>query len=64
MNDRIIAHAALDTTDRILELIRNCIRDEERADAWREIYVQVKAGIEAAFVQMERQQERLKPGRN
>lgn len=64
MHERIIHAAAWATAKSILECIENCLREEERADAFGEVYARVKAGIEAAFVYADRQQDRLKPGRN
>jgi hypothetical protein len=64
MHERIIHDAAWAAATSIFECIKNCLREEERADAFAEIYQRVKSGIEAAFVFVDRQQGRLKPGRN
>jgi hypothetical protein len=64
MHERITHDAAWATATSILECLGNCLREEERGDAFAEIYSRVKAGIEAAFLYANRQQDRLKPGRN
>jgi hypothetical protein len=64
MHERITHDAAWAAATSIMECIENCLRPEERADAFAEIYCRVKAGIEAAFMSADRQQQRLKPGAN
>ncbi len=42
----------------------NCLRDEERQDAYEEILACVKAGIECFEIQNNRFERLLKPGTN
>lgn len=64
MHERITHDAAWATASSILECMKYCLREEERADAFAAIYCRVKAGIEAAFLYADHRQDRLKPGRN
>jgi hypothetical protein len=45
--ERLIHGVAVATTTHILEIVAPCLREEERRDAFAEIYERVKAGIEA-----------------
>jgi len=65
--DRIIAHAALNATDRIMDAIDSRGRHNERAALWSKVFEEVRAAIEAAIIACEecQQEQRLKPpGRN
>ena len=52
------------TTQHILEVFAGCIREEERRDAFEEIYARVKAGIECFEIHNHRMERRLSPGSN
>ena len=60
--ERLIHDVAFATSRHILEVIAGCLREEERRDAFDEIYDRVKAGIECFDLQNTRMQQRLKPG--
>jgi hypothetical protein len=63
-NQRLIHDVAFATSRHILEVFAGCIREEERRDAFAEIYERVKAGIECFELQSNRMESRLRPGRN
>jgi hypothetical protein len=63
-NDRLIHDAAFDLSRKILEVFAPCLREEERRDAFAEIFDRVKAAIERFEVQSDRMARRLHPGRN
>jgi hypothetical protein len=48
----------------LLDLIQNCIREEERRDAFEEFYRVCLAGLEAHALQEERLQRRIGPSEN
>ena len=48
----------------LLDLVQNCIRDEERRDAFEEFYRVCLAGLEAHSIQEERLRHRLGPSKN
>jgi hypothetical protein len=48
----------------LLEIVENCIREDERNDAFAEFYRVAHAGLEAFCIQDERMRQRLKPSRN
>jgi hypothetical protein len=47
-----------------MEAIENVFMPGERKDAFDEIYQRVRAGIEAAFIQAQREAMRLAPSKN
>jgi hypothetical protein len=47
-----------------MQCIENVFREEEKRDAFMEIYERIKAGLEAYETQVTRQQHRLRPSRN
>ncbi len=63
-NERLIHDVAVATSRHILEVIAGCLREEERRDAFEEIYDRVKAGIECFDIQNTRMERQLKPGNN
>ncbi len=63
-NQRLVHDVAFATSLHILEVFAGCIREEERRDAFSEIYERVKAGIECFDLQCNRMMQRLHPGRN
>ena len=63
-NQRLIHDVAFATSQQILEAFLGCIREEERRDAFSEIYERVKAGIECFELKNDRMLSRLHPGRN
>jgi hypothetical protein len=48
----------------LLEIVQDCIREEEHRDALEEFYRVAHAGLEAFCIQDERMRQRLKPSRN
>ena len=48
----------------MLNVVKNCIREDEHRDAFSEFYAICKAGIESYEVQRERMMERLHPSKN
>jgi hypothetical protein len=64
MNEKLIHDVTLVCSRQILEVIGNCLREEERKDAYEEIYACVKAGLECFEIQSDRFQRLLKPGNN
>jgi hypothetical protein len=64
-NQRLVHDAAWVTALSIMEMMENVLRPEERKDAFQEIYLRVKAGMEALEQQAEREAARLcRPSRN
>jgi hypothetical protein len=64
MDERLVRDVAMVTAQHILEVVGGCLREEEQADAFDEIYARVKAGIECFEIQNNRLTRRLEPGRN
>lgn len=64
MNQRLVHDVAFATSLHILDVFACCLREEERRDAFAEIYARVKAGIEAFEIHSNRMLSRLHPGRN
>ena len=64
MNSRLVHDTAWATAQHILEVFAPLLREEEQREAFAEIYVRVKAGIECLEIQSERMQQRMKPSRN
>jgi len=48
----------------LLEIVQNCIREEDHRDAFAEFYRIAHAGIEAFCIQEERMQQRMTPSNN
>ena len=48
----------------LLDIVRNCIREEEWRDAFAAFYEACRAGIEAHVVRRERIETRLRPFNN
>ncbi len=63
-NERLTHDVAWTTATHILDVFAPCLREEEQRDAFAEIYVRVKAGLECFEIQAERMQRRLKPSSN
>jgi len=61
VHERLLHDAAFATATSILGCIENCLRPEEHATAFDEIYQRVKGGIEAYLAFTQRQQEQLNP---
>jgi hypothetical protein len=64
MNPRIAHDVCWATAQRIVELFAPLLREEERKDAFLEVYEQVKAGLDAYCLQIDHMTKRLKPHRN
>jgi len=64
MNARLVHDAAVAMSTTLLEIVENCIREEEKLDAFQQFYQVSKAGIEAYHLQFDRMQQRLKPSSN
>jgi hypothetical protein len=64
LNERLIHDTAWATALSLMELINPVLRDEERHDAFVEIFDRIHAGIEAYEIQVERLQHRLRPSKN
>lgn len=64
MNDRLIHDASWAISQHILDVFAGLLRDEEKRDAFAEIYLRVKAGLECYEVQVDRMRRRLKPSLN
>lgn len=63
-SQRLIHDVAFATSRSILEMFAGCIREEEKRDAFTEIYERVKAGIESFELRSNRMENRLHPGKN
>jgi hypothetical protein len=61
---RLIHDAAVAMATALIELFGNCLRDEEKQDAYWEAYHVCKNGIEAYLIQKHREEARLNPCRN
>jgi hypothetical protein len=48
----------------ILEIFAPCLREEEQADAFAEVYARCRAAFEAFCIQEARMQRRLQPSKN
>jgi hypothetical protein len=48
----------------ILEMLTNCIREEEQRDAFEEIYTAVKASFEHYEMMADRRMRRIRPSNN
>jgi hypothetical protein len=64
VNARLVHDVCWATAQHIVEVFAPLLREEERKDAFLEVYERVKAGLEAYCLQDDRMQHRLKPHRN
>ncbi len=64
INPRLQHETAFALATALLDLVRNCIREEERRDAFAAFYEACRAGIEAHDVRRQRMQTRLHPFNN
>jgi hypothetical protein len=63
-NPRLQHDAAFAMATALLDIVRDCIREDEHNDAFACFYETCKAGIEAFCIQQDRLFERLHPGKN
>jgi hypothetical protein len=63
-HDSLRHDVAVSTAKHIVELFEGCLRDEEKHDAFIEVYVRVRSALEFFQIRAERMRERLHPGRN
>ena len=63
-SDSLIHDVAWATARHIVEVFSGCLRDEEKHDAFVEVYIRVKAGLENFQLQEDRMQQRMRPGAN
>jgi hypothetical protein len=63
-SDSLIHDVAWATASRIIEVFASCLREEEKRDAFVEVYARVKAGLEDYQIRENRRRQRLKPGVN
>ena len=63
-SDSLTHDVAWVTALHIVEVFAGCLREEERRDAFAEVYARVKAGLEWFEVEGNRMQRRLRPGDN
>jgi hypothetical protein len=63
-NQRLQHDTAFGLAAALLDIVRNCIREEERRDAFDAFYEACLAGIEAHDIQRQRMQLRLHPFNN
>jgi hypothetical protein len=64
MRPSLIHDTAWATAVAVLEVFSPLLREEERKDAFLEVYHRVKAGLEAYCTHDDRMNDRLKPHRN
>jgi hypothetical protein len=64
INQRLQHETAFALARALLGIVGNCIRAEERRDAFDAMYEACKAGIEAHDIQRQRMQMRLDPFNN
>ena len=63
-SDSLIHDVAWATALHIVEIFAPCLRDEEKHDAFSEVYAAVKAGLACFRLKENRRQNRLRPGSN
>ena len=63
-SDSLTHDVAWVTAMHIVEVFAGCLREDERRDAFAEVYARVKAGLEWFQIQENRMQRRLRPGVN
>lgn len=61
INQRLQHDTAFALATALLEMVRNCIREEERRDAFAAFYEACRAGIEAHDLRRQRIEKRLHP---
>jgi hypothetical protein len=64
MNARLIHDAAVGMAMASIDVVGGCLRDEEKAEVWRELVRICTAGIEAYLIQRTRELERMNPTMN
>lgn len=64
MCQRLQHDAAFALATALLEIVENCIRPEERRDAFDEFYVACKGAFECYEIKNRREELQLKPSRN
>jgi hypothetical protein len=62
--DSLIHDVAWATAIRIVEVFASLLREEEKRDAFTEVYARVKAGLEHYQIRDNRRRQRLRPGAN
>jgi len=61
INQRLQHDSAFALAAALLEIVQNCIREEQRRDAFEAFYQACLAGIEAHDIRQQRMQMRLRP---
>ncbi len=61
-NGFLIHDVAWKISIEIVEIFAGLLREEEKRDAFEEVYAQVKAGLERFQVRHQRMQRRMRPG--
>ena len=61
INQRLQHDTAFALATALLEIVRNCIREEERRDAFAAFYEACRAGIETHDLRRQRIEKRLHP---
>jgi len=64
MNERLLHDGAIATTQSIIDIFPKGYFGNDKAQAFYEIYLRVKAGIEATIIQADRTASRLRPTNN
>jgi len=64
MSDRVLHDGAFATTQSIIDVFPNGYFGNDKAQVFYEIYLRVKAGIEATIIQADRTRSRLSPTNN
>jgi hypothetical protein len=64
MNQGLMHDTALAMAQAILDLVKPCLREEERLEAFSEFYIACKAGLEAFCIQQDRMRQRFSPNNN
>ena len=64
MNGRLIHDGAVAMSKALMEVVENSIRPEARLDAYSQLYIVCKGGVEAYETQRERMERRLAPSNN
>jgi hypothetical protein len=63
-SDSLIHDVAWATAMQVVEVFSSCLREEEKRDAFIEVYVRVKEGLQFYQIREDRRRQRLKPGVN
>ena len=65
MNSWLLTHdVAREMAKEIVEVLAGCLREEERHEAFIEVYTRLKAGLEDFQDRTNRMQLRMRPGLN